>query len=325
MKLADSPSAALAYTIASLERTDNRPARRFAVGTLWQGPAALFFAPPTRSSEVSAVVWSPAGEWLAFDGIAGFTLVDRETGKQRRIGPSLEYIRVVSDDGRHLGTDASYGAPTVFHVWSIPEGNLEHTLTWEGTSNAAPCGDRLLAWQAEGASAPGTRSFHLRLVPLDSTPLQVLGRWEPRGLTSFACDPSATTIFSLQEGQLLHQRLDTLSAPSRLIGGLAGKAGQVRAKAWRNRVVTADAGGEVRIWTVPAAHLERTLRSPMDVRWIALDLPERLLATAPATAATARSISLFDLAAPPTAQPARLRSDGLERLEHMKFSRPHGS
>ena len=45
LKLADSPNAALAYAIASLERSDNDPARRFAVEALWQGPPALFIRP----------------------------------------------------------------------------------------------------------------------------------------------------------------------------------------------------------------------------------------------------------------------------------------
>ena len=106
----------------------------------------------------------------------------------------------------------------------------------------------------------------MRRLSLDGDTQQVLGRWEPRGLTGLDVDPSGTCIFSIQRGRVLQQRLDALAAPARAIGAHEGEWLGVWVQPWRDRVVTGDSGGEVRIWNVPSARLERTLKSPADAR-----------------------------------------------------------
>ncbi|MBZ5590524.1 MAG: hypothetical protein LAO05_18395, partial [Acidobacteriia bacterium] len=94
----------------------------------------------------------------------------------------------------------------------------------------------------------------------------------------------------------------------------------------RDRVVTGDSGGEVRIWDVAGARLERTLKSPADARRVELDPSGRFLATAPASLTMPpRSLFLFDLHAPRSAEPAPLLNPEVNvGLNSMTFS-PGGS
>ncbi|MBP1777636.1 MAG: pknB 15, partial [candidate division NC10 bacterium] len=314
LRLEDHPNAALAYAIASLERSDNDPARRFAVEALWQGPSALYF--PWDLSGIG-LAWSPDGRWIALGGPSNLVLLNRETSERRQLSSSSEYPVGFTADGRRLVTDAATGAPTVLHVWAIPDWQLERTLQHPGASNAVLVDDCLLTFVSDGTAAI------VRRLSLDGSTQQVLGRWEPNGLTARAFDPSGTWIFSLQHGRLFQQRLDALSAPGRVIGTHEGNT-NVEARPWRDRAVTGDRHGEVRIWNVPSARLERTLKSPEDARAIALDPKGRFLATGAVDAEILRSLFLFDLAAPRTAEPVPLLSRETLFLNHMQFS-PDGA
>ena len=139
---------------------------------------------------------------------------------------------------------------------------------------------------------------------------------------AYDIDASGTWIVSLQRGRLLQQRLDALSAPARVLG--AHQNAGLTLGPWRDRAVTGDSGGEVRIWNIPAARLERTLKSPADARSIALDPKARFLATGPGGGMSPRSRYLFDLAAPPTAEPVPLLGGEYGYLNALGFS-PDGS
>ena len=105
---------------------------------------------------------------------------------------------------------------------------------------------------------------------------------------------------------MFQYNLDALSSPPRLLGAHAGTL-NLEAAPWRDRVVTGDIGGEVRIWNVPEGRLERTLKSLADARQLGLDPKQRFLATGlPGSAASRDSVLLFDLAAPRTAEPMPL-------------------
>jgi len=320
LRLADDPNAALAYAIASLERSDNDPARRFAVEALWQGPTALFLRAPTLQNSLS---WSPDGRWIAL-GSASVEVVNRETGERRELTSSDEFPVGFTSDGRRLVTNAVTAPPTVLHVWALPEGRLERTLQHPGRSTAVLLEDRLLTFATEGMAAQREQPVIVRRLSLGGSTQQVLGRWEPHGLTDWAIDPSGTWIISLQRGRLLQQRLDALSAPARALGRNEGREVRVWAQPWHDRAVISDSSGEVRIWDVPSSRLVRTLQSPEDARAIALDPKGRFLVSARPGVQSQRSLFLFDLLAPRTAEPAPLLSKESLFLNDFGFS-PDGT
>jgi WD40 repeat protein len=127
----------------------------------------------------------------------------------------------------------------------------------------------------------------------------------------------------VQRGRLLQQRLDALAAPPREIGAHEWKEVNVEIQSWHDRAVTGDVTGDVRIWNVSAARLERTLKSPASAMLIALDPGQRFVATGPPGAASRHSVVVFDLAAPRMAEPMALPGEW-EWLSDLKFS-PDGS
>jgi WD40 repeat protein len=316
LRLGDHPNAALAYAIASLERSDNGPARRFAVEALWQGPPALFI--PDTPGQV--VRWSRDGRWLALGG-DGLDLIEWGTNQRRRLKSSWDVPVGFTSDGRRLVS----GSSGKFEVWALPEGRLERTLEHSPATGSTDLvdNDRLLTFWSDTSAPPAERPRLIRRLSLDGTPEQSLGRWEPHGTTGFGIDPSGTWIFSVQRGRLLQQRLDALSAPPRVLGVREGDA-DVWVKPWRDRLVTRNSRGEVHIWDVPSARIERTLKSPADSSFISLDPRGRFLATSPYEAMAPRSMFLFDLAAPPTAEPVGLLDSDATWLNDMNFS-PDGS
>jgi len=321
LRLADHPNAALAYAIASLERSDNDPARRFAVEALWQGPPALYLTDPVFPLGLQL---SPDGRWMALGSDDGFILVSRETGERRRISSSIDLPVEFTSNGRRLVTNASSGALTVFHVWALPEGRLEHTIQHPGGLDAVLVDDRLLTFAFDSTAEQGERrAYVVRRLSLNGDTQQVLGRWEPQGMTAWSIDPTGTWITSLQRGRVVQQRLDALAAPGRVLGTHEGDALLWMAP-WRDRAVTGDSRGEVRIWDVSSARLERTLKSPADARTIALDPKGRFLATGPDAGMSPRSRFLFDLAAPSTAEPVALLGGEYGYLNALEFS-PDGS
>jgi len=115
LRLEDHPNAALAYAIASLERSDNDAARRFAAEALWQSPSALFLSDPVRPETMA---WSPDGRWLALAGNRGLAVYERSTGERRQLSSAYEAVGDAgfTSDSRRLVTKAALGA---LHVWAL--------------------------------------------------------------------------------------------------------------------------------------------------------------------------------------------------------------
>jgi WD40 repeat protein len=323
LRLADHPNAALAYAIASLERSDNDPARRFAVEALWQGPPALYL-PPDPVIPIS-LQWSSDGRWITVGGKVGPFLLSRENGERRQISSSRDIPFAPTSDGQRLVTFVTQagGAHELYKVWTLPEGRLERTLQYPVGSMAILRNDRLLTFAPDGPAEQGERqAYVVRRISLDGSTQQVLGRWELLGPAEWNIDPSGTWIVSMQRGRLLQQRLDALSAPARVLG--EHQDASLGAGLLRDRAVTGDSRGEVRIWNVPSARLERTLKSPSDARGIALDPQGRFAATGPLQGIRPRSLFLFDLAAPRTAAGMPLLGETRGALQALEFS-PDGS
>jgi eukaryotic-like serine/threonine-protein kinase len=322
LRLADHPNGALAYAIASLERSDNDAARRFAVEALWQGPPALFVTDPVVPISVQ---WSPDNWWIAFGGNQGLVLYERRTGARRQLSSSYESLQDTgfTPDGRRLVSRSSTGEPVVLHVWALPEGRLERTLSAPG-SLAALVNDRVVTFAPGARSPQGELPVIVRRVSLDGSIQETLGEWRAQGLHgNWDVDPSGTSIFSMQEDRVVQQRLDALSAPPRVLGSQERDA-SVWMQPWRDRVVSGDVAGGVRIWDVASGRLERTLKSPSDARQVALDPKLRFLASGPPGVGPKRSAFLFDLAAPRNAEPLPLPGSEALCYNGMKFG-PDGA
>jgi WD40 repeat protein len=322
LRLAVHPNEAIAYAIASLERTDNGPARRFAVEALWQGPPALFLSDPT---EPGSLAWSDEGDRLALGGFSGLVLLESRTGERRHLSTSFEYVFSTgfTSDGRRLVSEASEGGSRVLHVWALPDGRIEHTVGRVGAPRSYVLGDQLLTFSFDPSAPQGDRPAVVRRLSLDGSAQEVLGQWKPHGLHEWwDIDPSGTSILSMQGDRLLEERVDNLAGTPRVLG-TNGRDAWVWMRPWRDRVVTGDISGNVRIWDVRSARVERILKSPADARSIALDPNGRFLASGPGTAMGSRSLVLFDLLAPRTAAPTPLLQT-YNILQDVKFS-PDGS
>lgn len=322
LRLSDHPNAALAYAIASIERSDNQPARRFAVEALAQGPPALFLLDQVAST---GLAWSADGEHLAVNGNAGLVLVSRQTGERHRLSSTFEGTVGFTPDGRRLVTRTPIGTRQALHIWSLPEGRLERTVEIGLRKNLyPPVDDHLPAVEFDPSVPEAERSALVRRIFLDGSPDQVLGRFGAPGMTDYDIDGSETWIVFLQHNRLSAQRLGDASAPPREVGTHEGGDPGVMMWASRDRAVTSDERGVVRVWDVPSARLERTLKSPASVRGVALDPKGRFLATDPGTAMPPRSLVLFDLAAPPSAEPVPLLDSEINQINGILFS-PDGS
>ncbi len=91
----------------------------------------------TISGQVSRIVFSATGDWLAYESLSGDTAVVRRTsgGDAKTIhGHSAEFsMLALSPDGHWL---ASAGADFSVHVWDVASGKLAHGMTGQYTPSA---------------------------------------------------------------------------------------------------------------------------------------------------------------------------------------------
>ena len=322
LHLEDHPNGALAFAIASLERADNEPARRFAVEALWQGPPALFLSGPLSPI---GVLWSPDGRWLALDQRArqGIVVLDRDSVDQSFI-PGSELPVDFTPDSRQL-VAVPWEPPRNLRLWDLPEARLSRTVELPQPSwFLRASGSRVVIFEGNGLTLGGDHAVAVHRVALDGKTREFLGTWRVRGFVGLDIDPTGSWIASVQQGRVLQQQLDDLSAPPRVLGRHEGET-DLWVHPWRDRLVTADSQGEIRIWNVAEGRVERVLKSPADARKVTLDPQGRFLAAGPGGSLLSQgSLSLFDLRAPPSASPVPLLDSDMQSLTAWQFS-PDGS
>jgi WD40 repeat protein len=132
-QLAEDPSAALAYAVASLERSDSAEARRLTVELLWRGPTRF-----QLTSQASwGAVFSPDGRWLARWGperVGTLELWPRDGGPPKafpgefdarfQLGPRSELFMISRSHPE--------GPGAALRIRSVPDWRLIRTLTFEG-------------------------------------------------------------------------------------------------------------------------------------------------------------------------------------------------
>ena len=316
LRLVDHPNAALAYAIASLERSDNGPARRFAVEVLSQGTPALFLQPIPVSLRVP--VWSPDGRWLAIGG-GGLSVLESGEKETRQFSQTEEKIVGFTSDTRRLVTlDLRDQTVPVCQIWALPAGRLDHSLNLAENSVLTLVNDRLIEFVLNPHQAGAEEAMLVRSLSLEGREQKLLGSWKPQELGDWAIDAGGHGIASNQGERLMWQRFDNRLGLSRLIGTLA-RGDDVEVWPQRDRIVTGSSSGELRIWDLRSARLERFLKSPADARRIALDPRGRFLACGPYGTMMPRSLNLFDLMAPPTAEPVALCGSEVPHLGHLAF------
>lgn len=329
LKLADSPSAALAYAIASLERSDNDSARRFAVEALWHGPPALFLDDKILPVHLQ---WSPDMHWLALGGLQGVVVLESGVTKRRHLSSSFEWPIAFTSDSRWLVTkDGSVGARSVLHVWSLPEGRLIRTLELAEESYDFLVNDQLFTFAVSSSEFERERPMLVRRLSLDGKTREVLGAWNGppvssapyKNSTGLDVDARGVWFFSVQGSRIVQHRLNAPSAPGVTLGNHEGDVG-ICVRPWSDRIVTGDNSGEVRIWAVTSPYLERTLRSPADARRLTFAPGGRFIATGPLSSAPPQSVFLFDLARSSNAEPVPLLGLEAPFVESLSFS-PDGN
>jgi WD40 repeat protein len=308
-RLDKDPTQALAYALASLERLDNDPARRFAVEALWRGP--------TRSGVRMDSQWirfSPDGQWLATSSQAGVWLFSREGGPGQKLSSTWDGI-AFTRDGRHLVIREEKSV-RLFELAAALESRriaLEEKASFFWTI----VGDELVDFLASApppwpGAPPGP--YLLKSWPLDGGEPRNAGQWEGRA-RGFDVDPVRRRIAWLESGNILSSSLATPN-DERIIGRHEG-AVELWFRQDGRSLVSVDPSREIRIWTTSEDPVRRlhAVRIPgqisptfADARYpVDLDARGRFLA-ATTFDGTEQALRLWDLAGPRHADPLTLRN-----------------
>jgi WD40 repeat protein len=299
------PTAALAWTLRSLEVHDTPEARLFALGILQAGPtASLVRTPPeprteeTDGLEAHRPRFSPDGAWLAVGGYRKVRLVSRDGRSSHALGdyPSAGFAVVEPRFGS--SSDVVVGA-RLGHVraWSVPDGR-------EIWRRQGP----------EGYTVPlGVKGGEIRVVTVQGDRLSLHAVPERGGEPRLVGTVDGTEHFGLSENHLAYMQrdrafvraLDDWSRPRR-VGDDTPVDAEVGISPDGRLVAAVNQQGEIRIWpTAGSTRPLRVLRAP-GTPWLTFDRQGRRLAAFGVVdgAALAR---VFDLEDPPGTEPVELR------------------
>ncbi len=313
LELETYPTAALAYALKSLELADSRESRLFALRVLQSGPAAI--VAPSRFLEVDGTessfpVFSPSGEWLALGGT-------------RR-------VQVRDKDGREHLVLGSYPAGAIGNGPRIglgPESDVLVTnLMGDVRAFAFPGGDELWRSQHErgetslymrgggffNVTTEGTEDF-VRWCALDGKESRLVGTMEAivekKGIRSkMDIDRRGETLAYARGGRIYLRSLERWATPERLLAEHAADVLGVAFHPDGKELAASDASGEIRIWpaTGESARPIRTFRGETTTH-LAWDPAGRWLAAWSPKPPDVEPVRLWDLAAPPGAEPLLLR------------------
>jgi plasmid maintenance system antidote protein VapI len=235
-QLEDDPTAALAYTRASLALADTPEARRFAVKVLWRGPVARILPVermaheqqlPEDPSLINWIELSPNSHWLAtpsrsngrilifpWDGGAPQAVPRQPDGDVPR--PPNSHNTWASEFGPRSDLLITGGFGSSMRFWSLPELKEVRTIELGGFHSWGDVrGDKLLTcthMDEEGAN------LLLRAWSLPEGKPEVLGTFPfPKG--GWDVNPSGTTVAYGREGTVCVRSVDrSRSIAERVLG-----------------------------------------------------------------------------------------------------------
>ena len=324
-QLAEEPAEALAFAIASLERADNAPARRFAVEALWHGGSLFRIG---QDQDPWAMVFSPDGRWAATTGMKGVFLWSRDGGAPKRIaspeGPPM-WADFVGRDGNMLATwgwQPSYSVK----IWSVPEGKLLRTMPFEHTVVWGAGPDLLSISRLAAPPSPESMVSVIRRWPLEGGDARILGRVDLRGVPGGELDPypndsnehwslgvDPDRVHELRQGRVYTRSLATPAAFPPLVRRYPTDDGLFLHPSGR-WLHSAARAGALRLWSLgpraPVRPFELQGAESSDALGMTpADLPVEVDAAGRQVnrrGSTGRL--LWDLTGPPDAQPQRLRT-----------------
>ena len=260
------PTGAFAYALKSLETYDNEEARRFVVEVLQRGPLALIA--PLEAPNYNVAV-SPNGEWIALNGKGNVSVLHRSGGPPRHLlarSSSLHHPPAFTprSDRLFLG-----GEGDEIQSWSLPELEELEPLAFEGPTRFFVRGDRLVTITQGREEGSDATVESRRLDEGVSSVSTLLGR-TPRAWAKHPgvrLDPSGARLalpLGNEELHLLQLSPSGVTPSARLVGRhpedlyyFDGVAFHPRA----NAIVSQDAAGVIRLWSLEPSSGTRPLRT----------------------------------------------------------------
>jgi WD40 repeat protein len=294
LELQDRPTSALAHALASLERADSDPARRFAVEALWHGAPAIVLAENINEGD-----FSPDGNWLATGGGAvGTRLWSASGGAPKSLGIGRRPAFGPGSDFLASGGDA-------VRIRSVPDGKELRSLQLEGFTWFRRRGAHLFSLTLTSQTMVALREWSALGASPDVTSLDF------SGVGDYNILPSGDWLMTGRgNGVYLSPLRSSSQETLRLIGKHEAKVEWINPHPTAPRAVSTDETGEIKIWSFSGAsgRLERTFRSPVPGSQAHLDPTDTWVIAAPGGPSTPEVAFLWDLKGPPNADPVVLRN-----------------
>ena len=245
IELDNHPTAALAYTIASLERADSLAARRFAVEALWRGPPAFIL----YGQDNNTLDFSPDGRWLAVGGVdKGVQLWSQEGGPSLPLVPTQKWPPTLAfgHESKTLFVASeliSNSGKRILSV-SIPDGEEIRSLRFETDTWFTRRDSTLVTF-----SDVDENDILIRTRRIGSGENHEIGRLSLQDLNDL--DVTARQITYARGGKLFLRSLNEREFPSeRLIGTHENEVGVVAFEPGGQWIAAGDDSGRIFFWPI---------------------------------------------------------------------------
>jgi WD40 repeat protein len=306
LRLEDHPTAALAFTIASLERSDSQAARRFALEALARGGTAYVLP-----GDAYGVHFSPDGRWLAVGAVVGeVRLWSRHGGPPQLITGTGALGVPVPRFGNNRVLVTRNDRNRTLQFVTVPDGE---------ETRKVDLGERWVFFPRAGRVFTFTRDEGGRTVhswPLGEGGPDRLGRLEVEEVTDLDVSKHAEWVAYARDRTVYFRPLEHLQGPrARVLPQHPSKIRWISFETDTDRLVSLDEAGTVRIWRIGAGQRdpERTVQGLPETSFLEMDALGETLVLAGTRRTEAASV--WNLDAPPDAGPITLRNADV-KLNH---------
>jgi WD40 repeat protein/predicted Ser/Thr protein kinase len=301
-ELDTNPTAALAYAIKGLELADTDVGRLLALRVLQRAPVARLVASVRAESMRNA--FSRTGEWAAIGGLNSVTLLERESGRMRRL---VEYTSrgaaaaVVAFSPTRDEVMASFRGD--IRRWSVADGRELGRTRIEDSSD-----DLTLKSGFFTETTVGQRRI-IREWSFDTADSRELGSMDAATGTVDRAFRGEWLAYAV--GRKVYVRsLKFWQVPPRLVAKHSADIRGLGLSADGKRLAATDGSGEMHVWALNTGTAASALSAQVPGSWWPIfDTTGRRLAVHGFVDGRP-TVRLFDLDAPPGSEPAMLtRSD----------------